>query len=94
MLNTLVLISLTLFGFSSGAVLGTWAVVRSTSAEAQPRLAEILVVVVVLIGGLISGVQLWGRWMHIPVWLLGSLLVGFFIQLFKPRRSQPHELTQ
>lgn len=78
-LSGLVLVLLTLVGYSSGSVLA------GRGRKIAPGLSDVVVVLIIWAAALVCRPML-GRWMSILIWLLAGMLVGFLFML--ARRSR------
>lgn len=78
-LSALVLILLSLAGYSSGSVLG------GKDRQVKPGLFDLLLILLIWMGALASRPAL-GKWPAILVWLLGGMLVGALHALLRRSR--------
>lgn len=87
----LALIFLTLSGYSMGVILGR----RSGSADPEPELWDLLTMVLIWAGALLSRVFVLDRWLAVGVWFVVAGIAGFALsKIFPPPDSSRQILTQ
>ena len=94
MLSWLALIFLTLTGYSAGAVLGYQTIAPKGKSDLSPSLIDMMIVVVLWIGGIISRVSGLGSWLVVGIWLVLAGIVGFFLNVVQPRIDEGKALPQ
>lgn len=94
LLSWLVLIFVTLFGYSAGAVFGKKTKRSSSGEEPSPSLLDTLAVVVLWIGAVVSRVTMLGRWEALGIWFVAALSVAFLLSLVQRKQDQGKAITQ
>lgn len=93
-MNLVVLLSVTFFGFSLGAVLVCFARQDHTLPGPAPGLPDVLILLLVIAVGAILRVQLWRNWPVLALWLAGSMIISAICQAAQARRDRGNLLTQ
>ena len=93
-MNLVVLLGVTLFGFSLGAVLVFWARQDHALPGPAPGLLDVALLLTLIVGGAILHIQLWRNWPVLALWLAGSMIVSAMCQAAQARRDRGNLLTQ
>lgn len=93
MWNAVVVVSVALFGVSSGAVLGARAR-HVRRFPVIPDVADIALLAAVLAVAFTMHLRVWNHWLHLFAWVVITLGCGMIVQLLKPRPQFTHKLTQ
>lgn len=93
-MNVLILISLTLFGFSAGAALVDMAREDPRRIGPAPGLWDVLLLLGVMAAGLALHVRFWRNWPMLWIWVLGCVVVSAISQRMQAARDRGNLLTQ
>ena len=93
-LSWLVLIFLTLAGYSAGAVLGSRTRLGGHKGDPSPSLLDMVMVIMLWIGGIASRLAGVKPWPAVGMWLVIALVVAFLLNRVQPQSSEGKPLPQ
>ncbi|MDP9268948.1 MAG: hypothetical protein M3P27_11580 [Acidobacteriota bacterium] len=93
-MNILILVSLTLFGFSAGAALVHMARKESGEIGPAPGLWDVLLLLGMITAGIVLHLRFWRNWPMLVIWLLSCVIVSAIAQGLQAVRDRGNLLTQ
>lgn len=89
-LSWLMLILLTMFGYSLGIALGSW----SNKTVSPPALWDMAVVALLWLGAIYARMSGIGHWEAVGIGLVSGLVIGFGLNRFRSKPAEDRSITQ